>query len=77
METADALGKIVLSAVDNQGGSVNENLGYTNINLFDSTTPSSLASALKTFAQQINLFTTNTYSKTDVTYTVNLDTFEP
>lgn len=77
MDTADAWAKITLYATDNQGGAVSENLGYTDINLFDSTTPASLAAAVKSFAQQINLLTTNTYRKTDMTYTVELDTFEP
>lgn len=77
MDTAEAFGKITLYATDNQGGSVSEYLGYTDINLFDSTTEASLASAVKAFAQQVNLLTTNTYRKTDLTYNVELDTFEP
>lgn len=73
----ELFGKITLYAVNNQGGTVTENLGYTDINLCNSETPSSLVSAIRGFAQQINLLTTNTYTRTDVTYNVNLDTFEP
>lgn len=77
MDTADAFAKITLYSTDNQGGAVSENLGYTDINLFDANTPSSLASALKNFPMLINNFTTNTYRRSEVNYSVELDTFQP
>ena len=77
MNTAEPFAKISLYATDNQGNSVTEYLGYTDINLFDSTTATSLASALKNFAQDINYLTTNTYKRSDVSYSVELDTFTP
>ena len=77
MNTAEPFAKITMYATDSQGNSVSEYLGYTDINLFDSSTASSLISALKTFGQDMNLLTTNTYRRSEVNYSVELDTFTP
>ena len=77
MNTAEPFAKITMYATDSQGNSVSEYLGYTDINLFDSSTASSLVSALKTFGQDINLLTNNTYRRSEVNYSVELDTFTP
>lgn len=77
MNTAEPFAKITMYATDSQGNSVSEYLGYTDINLFDSSTASSLVSALKTFGQDINLLTNNTYKRSEVNYSVELDTFTP
>ena len=77
MNTATPFAKISLYSTDTQGNSVTEYLGYTDINLFSASTQTSLASALKTFAQDINALTTNTYKRSDASYSVDLDTFTP
>lgn len=77
MNTAEPFAKISLYSTDSQGNSVSEYLGYTDINLFSSSTASSLASALKTFGQDINALTTNTYKRSEVSYSIELDTFTP
>ena len=77
MNTAEPFAKITMYATDSQGNSVSEYLGYTDINLFNASTASSLVSALKSFAQDINGLTTNTYRRSEVNYSVELDTFTP
>lgn len=72
---ADVTGKITLYSNSTESTKVTENLGYTHANVFE-TGGASIAQQLKNFSQLVNALTTNTYDKTQLTYEVNLDTFE-
>jgi len=67
-------GKITMYATDGRANAVTENLGYTDINLMDSSTQSSLASTIADFVHNVAAMTGNNFQRTAVTYEIpNLD----
>lgn len=76
MATPAFPGKLSISMRDTGGEKVEENLGYVNVNLLDSTTPTETGAAVRTFAVQVANLTTNSYVSGQVEYTVDLEQFD-
>lgn len=71
-----ATGKVTLEMTNPTDGSkITENLGFVTFNAMDASQKTN-AEAIQTFAGGISELTTNTYSKTVITYEVDLDTLE-
>lgn len=65
------LGKITITSSDLNLKIINENVGYTNAEVYSSDT--SIAQAFDTFGRAIIGLTTNTYRDTTVTYEYSIN----
>lgn len=68
-------GKLATSATDQNALTVNETLGYINIDVFDATNKTKVQQ-LANFGRAINLLTTNTFAKASVTYEARIDNLD-
>lgn len=70
----DVVGKITCNSRDSENAKHSEILGYTHSNLF-AAGGASVVAVIKSFSQQVNNLTQNTYDTTVVSYDIELDTY--
>lgn len=70
----EVFGKIT-TVSSKAGSNINETLGYTDINVYDATSEEWIRKLQQFTTGQVAL-TTNTYTKSAITYEVQLDTLE-